>query len=67
MDKKQIVIADIFADEEIIARITGGEKEFYARLIKKYNAQLYRIAITEMLKQTLSIFLRNYCSNHADA
>ena len=34
MDKKQIVIADIFADEEIIARITGGEKEFYARLIK---------------------------------
>src|SRR5437868_12816253 len=45
MDKKHFVINDSFTDEEIISRITSGEKELYATLIKKYNARLYRIAM----------------------
>src|SRR5262249_55979925 len=48
MYKEETSIAEIYSDEEIIARVLAGEKDWYARIIKKYNARLYRTAMAIM-------------------
>ncbi len=37
---------NLISDEEIIGRITKGEKHLYENLIRKYNARLFRIAMS---------------------
>ncbi|MFI5159761.1 MAG: RNA polymerase sigma factor [Sphingobacteriales bacterium] len=36
----------LFTDEEIVERIIAGEKYLYEHLVRKYNARLFRIAMS---------------------
>ncbi len=37
---------EIISDHEIIARVLQGDKDFYARIVRRYNARLYRIGMS---------------------
>jgi RNA polymerase sigma factor (sigma-70 family) len=38
--------ADTTADNEIIRRVIGGEKELYTLIVRKYNQRLYRVGLS---------------------
>src|SRR6266513_19733 len=44
--KQDIAATDTISDGEIITRVMNGEKELYARLVRKYNQRLYRIGMS---------------------
>lgn len=43
MDKSKI---EYLNEEQIIARIIGGEQHLYEKLIRKYNSRMYRISMS---------------------
>ncbi|MEO8764571.1 MAG: RNA polymerase sigma factor [Ginsengibacter sp.] len=45
MTNNRTIVADI-SDNEIISRILRGERELYARIIRKYNQRLYRVGMS---------------------
>jgi RNA polymerase sigma factor (sigma-70 family) len=46
MNTPPVLTLDNISDNEIIARILAGDKNLYARVIKKYNQRLYRVAMS---------------------
>ena len=46
MNNQDTIATDIISDNEIIARVLGGEKDLYALLIRKYNQRLYRVGMS---------------------
>lgn len=39
-------VTDRVTDAEVISRVLGGEKDLYAVIMRRYNARLYRVAIS---------------------
>ena len=46
MNNQDTIATDIISDNEIIARVLGGERDLYALLIRKYNQRLYRVGMS---------------------
>ncbi len=46
MNNQDTIATDALSDNEIIARVLGGEKDLYALLIRKYDQRLYRVGMS---------------------